>query len=158
MNRQTQNHLRLSSGITEYAAFLYHARSYTLQKDKVYEKRSADRWPHYRSSTDKHQFGLRQQKSLVTAFGQLLSEKFVKRQFFRKNKADKAVGLNSRHPARVGGGGEGDTVAASQAIAGLDVRGTKTLDKALRDYSSERNDLKKRGGLPIAEYKILLRR
>jgi HlyD family secretion protein len=36
---------------------------------------------------------------------------------------------------------EGDTVTAYQAIAGLDLREVqKTLDKALRDYSSERND------------------
>ena len=36
---------------------------------------------------------------------------------------------------------EGDTVAPYQAIAGLDLREVqKTLDKALRDYSNERND------------------
>jgi macrolide-specific efflux system membrane fusion protein len=36
---------------------------------------------------------------------------------------------------------EGDAVEAYQAIAGLDPREVqKTLEKALRDYSSERND------------------
>lgn len=60
-----------------------------------------------------------------------------------KTKAEKSVELKFQTSGKLTWVGvkEGDTVAAYQAIAGLDLREVqKTLDKALRDYSSERND------------------
>lgn len=60
-----------------------------------------------------------------------------------KTKADKAVELKFQTSGKLTWVGvkEGDTVAAFQAIAGLDVREVqKNLDKVLRDYSNERND------------------
>lgn len=60
-----------------------------------------------------------------------------------KTKADKSAELKFQTSGKLTWVGvkEGDTVTAYQAIAGLDLREVqKTLDKALRDYSSERND------------------
>lgn len=60
-----------------------------------------------------------------------------------KTKADKSAELKFQTSGKLTWVNvkEGDTVAAYQAIAGLDVREVqKTLDKALRDYSNERND------------------
>lgn len=60
-----------------------------------------------------------------------------------KTRADKSADLKFQTSGKLTWVGvkEGDTVAAYQAIAGLDLRDVqKTLDKALRDYSSERND------------------
>lgn len=74
----------------------------------------------------------------------------VKRETFTKSvqssgktKANKSAELKFQTSGKLTwvGVAEGDTVAAFQAIAGLDVREVqKTLDKALRDYSSARND------------------
>ncbi|MCX6794100.1 MAG: biotin/lipoyl-binding protein, partial [Candidatus Gottesmanbacteria bacterium] len=61
----------------------------------------------------------------------------------KKTKADKSAELKFQTSGKLTWVNvkEGDTVAAYQAIAGLDVREVqKNLDKALRDYSSERND------------------
>jgi len=60
-----------------------------------------------------------------------------------KTKADKAVDLKFQTSGKLSWVKvkEGDTVLAYQALAGLDIREVqKTLEKALRDYSSERND------------------
>jgi RND family efflux transporter MFP subunit len=60
-----------------------------------------------------------------------------------KTKADKSADLKFQTSGKLAWVGvrEGDTVAAYQAIAGLDPREVqKTLEKALRDYSNERND------------------
>lgn len=60
-----------------------------------------------------------------------------------KTKADKSAELKFQTSGKLTWVNvkEGDTVAAYQAIAGLDLREVqKTLDKALRDYSNERND------------------
>ncbi len=60
-----------------------------------------------------------------------------------KTKAEKAVELKFQASGKLTWVGvkEGDTVKAYQALAGLDRREVqKNLEKALRDYSSERND------------------
>jgi len=60
-----------------------------------------------------------------------------------KTKADKSVELKFQTSGKLTWVGvkEGDTVNAYQSLAGLDSREVqKTLEKALRDYSSERND------------------
>ena len=60
-----------------------------------------------------------------------------------KTTAGASVELKFQTSGRLGWVGvkEGDTVSAWQAIAGMDVREVqKSLEKALRDYSSERND------------------
>ena len=60
-----------------------------------------------------------------------------------KTKAEKAVELKFQASGKLTWVGvkEGDTVTAYQALAGLDRREVqKNLEKALRDYSSERND------------------
>ena len=62
---------------------------------------------------------------------------------FRQNQAEKAVELKFQASGKLTwvGAKEGDTVTAYQALAGLDRREVqKNLEKALRDYSSERND------------------
>ncbi len=71
-------------------------------------------------------------------------ETFIKSvQSSGKTKADKSAELKFQTAGKLTWVGvtEGDTVSAYQAIAGLDLREVqKTLDKALRDYSNERND------------------
>lgn len=60
-----------------------------------------------------------------------------------KTKADRSVELTFQTPGRLAWVGvkEGDSVFAYQAIAGLDAREVqKTLEKALLDYSKQRND------------------
>ena len=60
-----------------------------------------------------------------------------------KTKADKSVELKFQASGKLAWVGvkEGDTVKAYQALAGLDSREVqKNLEKALLDYSSERND------------------
>lgn len=60
-----------------------------------------------------------------------------------KTAANSSVELKFQTSGRLAWVGvkEGDTVAAYQALAGMDVREVqKNLEKALRDYSSERND------------------
>lgn len=60
-----------------------------------------------------------------------------------KTKAEKAVDLKFQTSGKLTWVGvkEGDAVKAYQALAGLDAREVqKNLEKALRDYSSERND------------------
>ena len=60
-----------------------------------------------------------------------------------KTKADKSVDLKFQTSGKLSWVSvkEGDTVAAFQAIAGLDPREVqKNLEKELRDYSNERND------------------
>lgn len=60
-----------------------------------------------------------------------------------KTKAEKSVELKFQTAGKLTWVGvkEGDTVKAYQALAGLDSREVrKNLEKALRDYSSERND------------------
>lgn len=60
-----------------------------------------------------------------------------------KTSAAKSVELKFQTSGKLAWVGvkEGDTVTAYQAIAGMDVREVrKNLEKALRDYSSERND------------------
>lgn len=60
-----------------------------------------------------------------------------------KTKADKSAELKFQTSGKLTWVNvkEGDTVTAYQAIAGLDLREVqKTLEKALRDYSNERND------------------
>ncbi len=60
-----------------------------------------------------------------------------------KTVADRAVSLRFQTSGRLAWVGvkEGDRVAAGRAIAGLDPREVqKNLEKALRDYSSQRND------------------
>lgn len=65
-----------------------------------------------------------------------------------KTKADKSVDLKFQTSGKLTWVGvkEGDTVNAFQAIASLDRREVqKSLEKALRDYSSERNDFDQSG-------------
>ncbi len=60
-----------------------------------------------------------------------------------KTQADKSVELKFQTSGKLAWVGvkEGDRVQAYQALAGLDVREVqKNLEKALRDYSNERND------------------
>lgn len=60
-----------------------------------------------------------------------------------KTKADKSVDLKFQVSGRLSWVGvkEGDTVSAHQSLAALDTREVqKSLEKALRDYSSQRND------------------
>lgn len=60
-----------------------------------------------------------------------------------KTAADRAVNLKFQTSGKLAWVKvkEGDSVSAYQAIAGMDVREVqKSLEKALRDYSSERND------------------
>lgn len=81
--------------------------------------------------------------------GQIKTTKAVKQAFTKsvqssgKTKSSKSVELKFQTSGKLKwvNVAEGETVSAYQAIAGLDVREVqKTLDKALRDYSSERND------------------
>lgn len=93
---------------------------------------------------------LLRQRSLVKAdsataiaTAPVIKKDFVKRvESSGKTKAGKSVDLKFQTSGRLAWVGvkEGDNVSAYQAIAGMDVREVqKTLEKSLRDYSSQRN-------------------
>lgn len=92
---------------------------------------------------------VQQKTSEVKKAAEIKTARAVKSEFVKtiassgKTKAARSVDLKFQTSGKLTWVGvkEGDTVSAWQAIAGLDPREVqKTLDKALRDYSSERND------------------
>lgn len=79
----------------------------------------------------------------------ITTTKVIQRDFVKtlsssgKTKAEKSVELKFQTSGKLAwvGVAEGDTISAYQAIASLDSREVqKNLEKALRDYSNERND------------------